>query len=123
MGKQYKLYTNSASTAAGTTSVKIVKKGTIRCIWADIGVLGGAGVSRMNYEVSKQNTGSLTVNDTPDTVLASFSIDSPNAVHNAVNCGIACAIDVEVGDTIYINATLTGAVAPASATVNIYLYT
>lgn len=123
MGKQYKLFSNTAGSNNGVASLKITKPGRIRCIYFSIALLGGAGVSRMNYEVSKQNTISNITNDTPETVLANAYIASPNATHAAENIAVMCDLPVNVGDTIYLNTAMTGAVAPASAEAQIYLYT
>jgi hypothetical protein len=120
--RAYKLYTNTTGSNNGVASLKITKKARIRAIQFDLALLGGAGVGRMNIEVSKQNTVSLTTNDTPETVLSSASIAINNAVPSAENVLVMCDLGMEVGDTIYLNSTFTGAVAPASTTFNVYLY-
>lgn len=123
MGKQYKLYTNAAGTNNGVASLKITKAGRIRAIYFSLAALGGAGVCRLNYEVSKQNTISNTTNDTPETVLASAFLPVGNGVHVAENVTVMCDLAVQIGDTIYLNLAFTGAVAPSSAECQIYLYT
>lgn len=123
MGKQYKLYTNSTGATNAAASLKITKSGRVKCIAFSLYGLGGAGVSRLIYEVSKQNTASDTVNDTPETVMAMAAVASPNATHYAENYTVFCDIPVEVGDTIYINIAFNGAVAPGSAGAQIFLYT
>lgn len=121
--KVYKLYTSTTGSNNGVASLKITRNGFITAIAGQMALLGGAGLGRLEYEVSKQNTTSLSTNDTPDAVLGSFGIVSPNATHNAENAFIAgLRIPVEIGDTIYLNTTFTGAVAPAGANGNFYLY-
>lgn len=120
--RAYKLFSNTTGANNGVASLKITKPGRVRAIAFSICGLGGAGVSRMEYEVSKQNTSSLATNDTPETVMASCCIASPNAVHFAENFTVLCDLPVGVGDTIYLNTSFNGAVAPASASANIYLY-
>lgn len=122
MSRAYKIYSSSSGTLNGAASIKITKAGRIKAILFSLGLLGGAGVARMNYEISKQNTISNTTNDTPETVIASAMIASPNATHNAENALVVCDIPIQVGDTIYLNIAMTGAVAPASAECQIYLY-
>lgn len=121
--KTYKLLATVTGTTNAAASLKITRAGTITGIAFALDLLGGAGVSRLQYELSKQNTSSLAVNDTPDVVLASASIASPNAVHAAENALIAgLAIPVEIGDSLYINVLFTGAVAPNGANCNCYVY-
>lgn len=123
MGQQYKLYSNATGTNNGVASLKVVKSGRIKGILFAIGLLGGAGVSRQSWEVYKQNTGSLAVNDTPGTVIASVSVASPNAVHANENVMVLCDVELTAGDTLYINTLFSGAVAPAAVDANIYIYT
>lgn len=123
MGKQYKLFSNSTGASNGVASLKITKPGRVKSVAFSLYGLGGAGVSRVLYEISKQNTISDTVNDTPETVIAFAAVASPNAVHYAENYIVLCDVPVEVGDTIYLNMGFNGAVAPTSAGAQIFLYT
>lgn len=121
--KIYKLYTNTTGSNNGVASLKITRDGQITGISWALGLLGGAGVGRISFELSKQNTSSLTTNDTPDVVLASACIASPNATHNADNALTAgLAIPVQIGDSLYINTAFVGAVAPTSVECNVYVY-
>lgn len=123
MGKQYKLYTNATGATNAAASLKITKEGRIKSMSFSLYGLGGAGVSRLIYEVSKQNTISDTVNDAPETVLGYCAVASPNGVHYQENYLILCDVPVSVGDTIYLNIAFNGAVAPGSAGAQVTLYT
>lgn len=120
--RAYKLYSNTAGSNNGVASLKITKPGRIRAILFSLAALGGAGVCRMNYEISKQNTISNTTNDTPETVIGSAFLNVGNAVVTAENVVVLCDIPLVAGDTIYLNTAMTGAVAPSNAEAQIYLY-
>jgi len=122
MGRAYKLYTNATGSNNGVASIKITKSARLRTIYFDLSATGGVGVSRTTVEVSKQNTSSLTINDTPETVLAQASLAHNNAVPGSEAVQIFCDISVSVGDTIYLNTAMIGAVAPASVSFSVYLY-
>lgn len=124
MGKQYKLRFTTAASSDGATSIKIAQKSRVRCIyWSVVGLAGAAITGHMQYELSKQNTSNLAVNDTPPTVLSSVGLAFPvSGAVNQVNHAIACDIDLDAGDSLYINAVFTGGAAPASINGQVYLY-
>jgi hypothetical protein len=121
MGKTYKLYGTAAATANAVASLKITRKGTLKAIMAAIASTGGAGVGWQQIELSKQNTSSLTTNDTPDSVIASFALATGNATTASDNVVLLTSVDVDVGDTIYLNFSTAGT-APTSGVQQIYLY-
>lgn len=124
MGRSYKLFSTAATTTNAAASLRVTKNATIRCILFSIATTAGAGVAGLTLaELSKQNVGSFTVNDTPDTVLATVGVPAPvSGGANVLNVGIICSLPVSVGDTLYLNITHSGT-GLASAAHNVTIYT
>lgn len=123
MGRAYKLASAAIASTNASASVRVTQSTKIKNIFFDLSCLAGAGVSRVTYEVSKQNVNSLAMNDTPDTVLCSCTLPVTNGVHTSMQQAVLCDIPISTGDTIYVNVLVTGAVPPANASACIYLYT
>jgi hypothetical protein len=123
MGRFYKLYTNTTGSNNGVTSVRVTKAARIKCVYFSIaGLAGAATTAQFFVEVSKQNTINHTVNDTPETVIASAAIAYPvSGGSSHLNQAVPCDIPVVPGDTLYLNTALVGATAPANQVINVYL--
>lgn len=120
--RSYKLFSSSTASAGGVTQLRMNTKTRIRGILFSLSLTGGAGVGRLEVELSKQNASNLATNDSPPTVLASAAVAVGNATTAADNTFIACDLPVESGDTLYLNQLVAGT-TPASAATQVYLYT
>lgn len=116
MGRAYKLYSVATTTTNATASFRVTKRSRIRCIlFSIVGVAGAAIDGSWVLELSKQNTQSYSVNDTPDTVLATVCVPRPiSGGAYGTSVPIICDLPLEVGDTVYLN-VVTGGTASASA--------
>jgi len=110
MGRAYKLYgTNTTSTNA-ISSLRVTKNANIRCICFSCAGVAGAGLTGViTQELAKQNVSSITLNDTPETVLGTISFPAAvNAGAFGFAVGLICNIPVTVGDTLYLNIVASG---------------
>lgn len=118
--KGYKLVTQGTASANAAASIKITKKGTLKALNYSLEATGGAGVGRMCYELSKQNVSSVTINDAPETVITAVCLALGNATSTDASGTQLLGTEVDVGDTIYVNITLSGT-APSSAVAQFFL--
>jgi hypothetical protein len=124
MGRVYKLLSTGVTTTNGSASLRIAKRCRVRCIvFSLVGTAGAAVDGRLSVEVSKQNTSSLSINDTPETVMASASLAGTiNAGVASTHLPIICDIQMEQGETVYLNLALIGT-SFSSTLLSVYLYT
>jgi len=118
------MYFSAVGTASAIASVKVARKGRVRCIsFSSVGIAGAATDCAMVVEISKQSSSAIGINDSPETVLARFA-HGYGVASAASTSQIAyiCDIPVDVGDTFYAHSYRSGTI-PTTNLTNVTLYT
>jgi hypothetical protein len=118
----YKLYAAPLGSQNAVSSLRVSGDGTITCIKSSCGATGGAGVGRLDVELSLSNVSSQVVNDTPGNVLYACNLSVGNALTASDNDSLAgLDIPIRALDTLYLN-TLGAGTALASSQISVFVY-